>query len=193
VDVADAICRGGAQHREILQVVRARISVAGVVGRDAVVPQIDPEAAVAVDGVAEERVAGARRRPRADPVAADVVGDQVPGAGGDPADGVVRGVEGDGDSAGGVADPCRAGRVRPDEVPGDDVVRGVQVVDPHSLAAVAGEHVAPRRPSPDGVARGRGVDVDAVLGVGEGGRARRVRADVVALDEADLGRRAAQP
>ena len=82
-DLADdsrraAAGRRGGEHGEVLEVVRARVGVAGpVVRRDACREQVDPEARVPVDLVLLQRVAGAALD---DDAAAGVRGDLVGGA-----------------------------------------------------------------------------------------------------------------
>src|SRR5205814_2558017 len=80
--------RGVEDQRRVLQVVAAGVAVAGVVGRHAVAIEVDAQAAVVVDTVAENLVAGgAGADGDAD---AGVEGDEVR-RGADAADGVAVG------------------------------------------------------------------------------------------------------
>ncbi len=54
-----AAARGCSQHREILQVVSAGVAVACIIGRHAVLFEINPQPAVGEDGIGEKGIAGA--------------------------------------------------------------------------------------------------------------------------------------
>ncbi len=54
----DAVEGDVRDDREVHQVVGAGVAVSGVVGGDVVASQVDPQAAVGVDGVAANPVAG---------------------------------------------------------------------------------------------------------------------------------------
>ncbi len=153
VDVAaDRCCAGSGDragnHREVLQVVGARVHVlhAAVVGGDAITVDIDAEADIGMNRVAADT--DTRRRTTDDDTAFVVEGDQVAFAGTRAADDVARTcipetkaafVTGGVDLA--IAEVERAGDVRADVV-ALNRGRGGAVLDQHGGAFVAGDDVA---------------------------------------------------
>ena len=129
VCAADAHGRG--DHGEVLQEIRPDVGVAWVVGRDAVVAQVDAEAAVVVDPIRGDEVAHAACDGHARPA---IEGDRVGRARGRAADRRL-GRDPDGDPGPAVAQRREAVGRRPDEVALDEVARAARDVDP--LGAVA--------------------------------------------------------
>ena len=75
MDGRGGAAKGQREQREVLQIVGSRVGVRQVVGRHAVDGQIDSQVGVAVNGVAEDGVAGARVRREGH--AASVEGDHI--------------------------------------------------------------------------------------------------------------------
>src|SRR5262249_44054598 len=145
-----------------------------VVGRDAVVAQVDAQAVVAEDAVVADGVAVTRQHVDADGVEGDRVGRRRRAA-----DGVAAG--GDADAVAAVAQVGGAVRGGADQVALDGDGRG-RAADLDAVAVVAADHVAGVG---DRAADGHLVgvdDVDAVLGVAQVGGAVDVGPDEVALD-----------
>src|SRR5262249_24767990 len=77
-----------------------------------------------------------------------------------------------------------AGGVQADEIAGDMSVVGADAVNQDASSQVARDDIARARRSPtDNVVLRRGNDHDAIGGIAEGGRARGISADVIALDD----------
>src|SRR5439155_5349407 len=77
----------GAERREVLQVIRAAVSVSWVIGRHSVIAEVDAELAVGEYRIAQNRGAGPGLTANHDTVA-DVVGDYVGRAGRQAAHGI---------------------------------------------------------------------------------------------------------
>ena len=174
--------RGAGEHREVLQAVGARVNVVGVIGRDAIGAQVDAQAGVAVDAVAQHRHRGAGRHKDA---VTGVEGNRVAlaGRGATNARVVGRAAVANQDAVAAVAQCAAAVGSGADEVAADDGAgAGACITQVDAVAGVAADQVVQHLVVERGV-----VDVDTVVVVAEVDASGRVGTDVVVADGVVVG------
>ena len=178
---------GGDEHGEILQIIRARIGIARVVGRHAVAFQVDAQAGVGENRIAQDRVAGGVESDDRDAVRS-VSGDEVAVARGNPSNRVVErfaaAIAGDAvdeHTRQTVAQELVSGDIGSDAVSLDDIEIGVDILGADvDAVGISGDHVqdSSGRAS-DGVVIGP--HKHAVAGIAKDVRARGVGANQITL------------